>query len=195
MVLNGAPDPDVHGHLRVGLRAADELIGELKGADAFRAWIDAEISARLTDDYFGATLPNELDKNRASGPFWNGFLATQVVLGPRVLFGTGTVAQLLLPASSGTKKAYDKHHIFPSNFLKGGPYDYARDRRANFACVDYQKNIYISDDDPKVYVAKYRAALGDAAYRTSYEENALPYGFEDMDYLKFLRQRRVLMSR
>lgn len=158
-------------------------IGELKGADAFRAWIDAEISARLTDDYFGATFPNELDKNRASGPVWNGFLAAQVVLGPRVLFGIGT------------KKAYDKHHIFPSNFLKGGPYDYARDRRANFACVDYQKNIYISDDDPKVYVAKYRAALGDAAYHTSYEENALPYGFEDMDYLEFLRQRRVLMSR
>ena len=169
-------------------------IDELKDADAFRAWIDAEIAARLTDDYFGVTLPNELDKNRASGPVWNGFLAAQVVLGSRVLFSTSTVAQLLLPASSGTKKAYDKHHIFPANFLKGGPYDYARDRRANFVCVDYQKNIYISDDDPKIYVTQYREELGDDAYRTACSENALPYDFEDMDYLDFLKARRTLMS-
>ena len=57
-----------------------------------------------------------------------------------------------------------------------------------FTRVDRPTGKLISDDDPKVYVAKYRAALGDAAYRTSYEENALPYGFEDMDYLEFLRQ-------
>lgn len=89
--------------------------------------------ALIAKHHFGITLPNELDKNRASGPVWNGFLAAQVVLGSRVLFGTGTVAQLLLPASSGTKKAYDRHHIFPASFFKDGPHDYARDRRANFA--------------------------------------------------------------
>lgn len=89
--------------------------------------------ALIAKHHFGITLPNELDKNRASGPVWNGFLAAQVVLGSRVLFGTGTVAQLLLPASSGTKKAYDRHHIFPASFFKGGPHNYARDRRANFA--------------------------------------------------------------
>ncbi len=169
-------------------------IGELKDADALRSWVDAEIAARLTDDYFSVTLTNELDKNRASGPVWNGFLAAQVVLGSRVLFNTSTVAQLLLPASSGTKKAYDKHHIFPANFLKGGQYEYFKDRRANFACVDYQKNIYISDDDPKVYVTKFRKAMGDDAYRTACAENALPVGFEDMDYLDFLEKRRRLMS-
>uniref|UniRef100_UPI003AA8114F GmrSD restriction endonuclease domain-containing protein n=1 Tax=Thermophilibacter provencensis TaxID=1852386 RepID=UPI003AA8114F len=169
-------------------------IDELSGADAFQTWVDAEISARLTDDFFGVTLPNEFDKNRASGPVWNAFLAAQVVLGSRVLFGTGTVAQLLLPASSGAKKAYDKHHVFPANFLKDGPYDSLRDRRANFACVDYHKNIYIKDDDPKVYVSKFREALGNEAYETSCRENALPIGFESMDYSEFLATRRVLMS-
>lgn len=169
-------------------------IDELTDADAFCAWIENEISSRLTDDYYGVTLPNELDKNKASGPAWNGFLAAQVVLGSRVLFNTSTVAQLLLPASSGTKKAYDKHHLFPANFLKNGPYEYAKDRRANFVCVDYQKNIYISDEDPKIYVAKFKEALGDEAYKTSCTENALPLGFEDMEYLDFLKERRVLMS-
>lgn len=169
-------------------------IDELPGPDSFRAWVDSEISARLTDDFFRVTLPNEFDKNRASGPIWNAFLAAQVVLGSRVLFGTGTVAQLLLPASSGSKKAYDKHHIFPANFLKGSPYEGLRDRRANFVCVDYQKNIYIRDEDPKIYVSKYRKALGDEAYEASCRENALPIGFEDMDYPDFLVARRVLMS-
>lgn len=169
-------------------------IGELSNAGEFRSWIDQEIAARLTDDFFKVTLPNEFDKNRASGPVWNAFLASQVILGYRVLFGTATIAQLLMPTSSGTKKPYDKHHIFPSNFLKGGPYDGLKDRRANFACVDYQKNIYISDDDPKVYVAKFRNALGDDAYRTSCKENALPVGFEDMAYPDFLAKRRVLMA-
>ena len=169
-------------------------IDELTDADAFCAWIENEISSRLTDDYYGVTLPNELDKNKASGPVWNGFLAAQVVLGSRVLFNTSTVAQLLLPASSGSKKAYDKHHLFPANFLKNGPYEYAKDRRANFVCVDYQKNIYISDEDPKIYVAKFKEALGDEAYKTSCTENALPLGFEDMEYLDFLKERRVLMS-
>ena len=169
-------------------------IDELTDADAFCAWIENEISSRLTDDYYGVTLPNELDKNKASGPVWNGFLAAQVVLGSRVLFNTSTVAQLILPASSGSKKAYDKHHLFPANFLKNGPYEYAKDRRANFVCVDYQKNIYISDEDPKIYVAKFKEALGDEAYKTSCTENALPLGFEDMEYLDFLKERRVLMS-
>lgn len=169
-------------------------IDELSDADSFRAWVDSEISARLTDDFFGVTLPNELDKNRASGPVWNAFLAAQVVLGSRVLFGTGTVAQLLLPASSGVKKAYDKHHVFPANFLKGGSYENLRDRRANFVCVDYQKNIYIKDEDPKVYVTLFRQELGDDAYETSCRENALPIGFEDMDFPGFLAKRRVLMS-
>lgn len=169
-------------------------IGELSDTDELRSWVDQEIAARLTDDFFKLTLPNEFDKNRASGPVWNAFLASQVILGCRVLFGTATIAQLLIPASSGTKKSYDKHHIFPSNFLKGGPYDGLKDRRANFACVDYQKNNYISDDDPKVYVAKFRNALGDDAYRTSCKENALPVGFEDMAYPDFLAKRRVLMA-
>lgn len=78
--------------------------------------------------------------------------------------------------------------------MKDGPYDSLRDRRANFVCVDYQKNIYIKDDDPKVYVTSYREALGDEAYETSCRENALPIGFEDMEYPDFLAARRVLMS-
>ena len=106
-------------------------IGELSDTASFRAWVDSEISARLTDDFFGVTLPNEFDKSRASGPVWNAFLAAQVVLGSRVLFGTGTVAQLLLPASSGVKKAYDTGELPQGRFLREpkGPQGELRVRR------------------------------------------------------------------
>lgn len=94
-------------------------INGLLDAQGFLSWVENEIASCLTGDYYRATLPNELEKNKASGPAWNGFLAAQVVMGSRALFGTGTIAQLLLPASSGTKKTYDKQHLFPSNFFEG----------------------------------------------------------------------------
>lgn len=166
----------------------------LPDADAFRLWLDAEIGARLTDDFFNVTLPNEYSKNRASGPSWNGFLAAQVVLGSRVMFGTGTVAQLLAPASSGDKKSYDKHHVFPDNYLKGGIYSSIRDCRANFVALKYQKNIEISDDPPITYVAKLREEHGEEAYRAACVENALPEGFESMEYPDFLKVRQHLMA-
>lgn len=169
-------------------------IKELDGADSFRAWVETEIKARLTDDFFSVTLPNEYSKNRASGPSWNGYLAAQVVLGSRVMFGTATVAQLLAPASSGNKKSYDKHHVFPDNYLKGGEYSNIRDCRANFVALKYQKNIEISDDPPSVYVPKLRETCGDEVYRAACEENALPEDFESMDYADFLKDRQHLMA-
>lgn len=169
-------------------------IDGLADADSFRKWVDREIGARLTDDFFDVTLPNEFDKNRASGPVWNAFLAAQVVLGSHRFLSMGTVAQLLMPASSGTKKSYDKHHVFPQNFLKGGPYEGIKDRRANFALVDYQTDIFVKDEDPKVYVTGYREAKGEEAYLRTCSENALPVDFELMSYPDFLEERRRLMA-
>lgn len=169
-------------------------IDQLHDADGFHDWIEGEIAARLTTDYFEVTLPNELDKKQASGPFWNAYLAAQVILGSRVLFSTSTVAQLLQPSNSGTKTAYDKHHIFPANFLKGGPYNDMKNSRANFVLVDYQQNISISDEDPRIYVTNFRQKLGEEEYRKTCSDNALPEGFETLEYPEFLRQRRLLMS-
>lgn len=169
-------------------------IKELRDADAFRVWVNTEIGARLTDDFFRVTLPNEYNKNRASGPSWNGFLASQVVLGSRMFFGTATIAQLLSPASSGDKKAYDKHHVFPDNYLKSGIYSNIRDCRANFVALKYQKNINISDESPNVYVTKLRQECGEEACLSTCDENALPEGFENMEYPDFLKERQRLMA-
>lgn len=169
-------------------------VAALGTADEFVAYFEREIAALLTDDYFRVTLPQNYDANEATGPSWQGFVAAQIVLGVKGLFSTAPLAQLLTLGSSGKKKALDKHHLFPDNYLKEQGYFANRSNRANFTYVDYQNNIYISDDAPAEYVGRYREDLGEEEYLRSCREHALPVGFENMDYEEFLTQRRVLMA-
>ena len=169
-------------------------VAALGTADEFVAYFEREIAALLTDDYFRVTLPQNYDANEATGPSWQGFVAAQIVLGVKGLFSTAPLAQLLTLGSSGKKKALDKHHLFPDNYLKEQGYFANRSNRANFTYVDYQNNIYISDDAPAEYVGRYREDLGEEEYLRSCREHALPVGFESMDYEEFLARRRVLMA-
>lgn len=169
-------------------------ISKLSSSDEFEAYFDRSIEALLTDDYFRITLPADLDANEATGPTWYGFVASQIVLGAKALFSTVPLSQLVGPYSSGTKKAVDKHHLFPDNYLKEVGHIADRSNRANFTYVDYQNNIYISDDPPSEYVSKFRKDLGEDAYLKACEEHALPADFETMDYETFLQKRRGLMS-
>lgn len=169
-------------------------ISELRTAEEFAAYFDRSLAALMTDDYFLLTLPNDLNANEATGPSWQGFVAAQVVLGCKALFSTVPVSQLISDGASGTKKAVDKHHLFSDNYLKEKGYLSNRSNRANFTYVDYGNNIYISDEAPSVYVAKYREELGEEAYREACDQHALPDGFENMDYEEFLSARRTLMA-
>ena len=132
----------------------------------------------------------------AASPSWFGYIAALNVLGTPMLFSTTTFAAKLLPGASGDKKAINKHHIFPKNYLTGIGYKSDRDRNqiANFAYLDYNTNIDISDDPPAEYVERYRQKLGEDGYKKTCTENALPVDFEKMSYLDFLEQRRKLMA-
>lgn len=169
-------------------------VKQLSSAEGYEAYFEREIAAQLTDDFFRITMPIALDSNEAMGPAWQGFVAAQVVLGTKSLFGTVPLSQLLTLGAAGTKKAADKHHIFPDNFLKQKGYLTKRSSKANFTLIDYASNIYISDEDPAVYVKKFRNELGEEEYERNCREHALPIGFEDMDYEKFLEERRRLMA-
>ncbi len=166
----------------------------LDGSESFVSYFEHEINSQLTDDYFRITLPTNLDSNEAMGPYWQGFVAAQVVLGAKSLFSTVPLSQLLTLGSSGTKKAFDKHHLFPDNYLKQNGYLTKRSNKGNFTLVDYANNIYISDDAPEIYVRRFRQELGEEVYKQNCIEHALPYDFEKMDYELFLEERRKLMA-
>ena len=165
-------------------------------ADGFVSYLDDVIRTRFSDDYFNLTLPTYLASAAARSPSWYGYIAALNVLGTPMLFSTATLAAKMLPGASGDKKAIDKHHIFPKHYLTEIGYTSDRDRNqiANFTYLDYNTNIDISDNPPADYVSRYKETLGDTGYKKSCAENALPEGFENMDYPEFLKKRRKLMA-
>jgi hypothetical protein len=167
----------------------------VKTANEFVDYIEKSITSRFTDDYFNTTLPKELNVSASISPAWFGYNAAQIVLNNPMLFSTSNLATYLLPGSSGTKNSIDKHHIFPKNYLTSLGFTSDRDRNqlANYTYLDYVTNIDISDEPPHVYVDRYKQKLG-PSIESHFENHALPIGFENMDYMEFLAERRYLMA-
>lgn len=169
---------------------------DISNADQYIQYLDDTVASRLTDDFFKVTLIKDLSTSSSTSPAWYGYIAAINVLGTPMLFSTAMASQFLIPGVSGTKNAIDRHHIFPKHYLETMGYDDDRDRNqiANYTYIDYPTNIDIGDDPPQEYVSEYRAKIGEAKYKQSCEENALPENFESLDYPTFLSQRRRLMA-
>lgn len=165
-------------------------------ADEFVVYLNSVISNKFTDDYFEYSLPSELNSSSATSPAWYGYIAAINVLGTPMLFSTAPLSQYFVIGTSGGKNSVDKHHIFPKHYLEKIGYDNDRDRNqiANFTYLDYATNIDISDAPPAEYVGRYRDKLGEDGYKLACEQNALPENFEQLSYMDFLSQRRILMS-
>lgn len=169
-------------------------VKQLASPEEFEAYFDREVASQLTDDYFRITLPANLNSNEATGPYWYGFVAAQIVLGAKSFLSTVPLSQILALGASGSKKQADKHHIFPDNYLKQHGQLTKRSNKGNFAILDYSNNIGISDRSPSEYADEYREALGEEAYAENCRQHALPDGWESMDYEEFLEERRRLMA-
>lgn len=169
-------------------------VKQLSSPEEFEAYFEREVAAQLTDDYFRITLPANLDSNEATGPYWYGYVAAQVVLGAKSFLSTVPLSQILALGASGSKKQADKHHIFPDNYLKQCGQLTKRSNKGNFALLDYSNNIGISDRSPSEYVEEYRKTLGEEEYLRNCRQHALPDGWESMNYEQFLEKRRVLMA-
>ena len=169
---------------------------DVKDAQGFVDYFNKEVELNFTEDFFTKTLPDDLHSSSAISPSWYGYIASINALGTPMLFSTSPLSVYWEKGGSGKKKAIDKHHIFPKNYLKHQGFDSDRDRNqiANFTYLDYNTNIDIADNPPADYVGRYRKKLGEKEYRLACEQNALPIGFESMDYFTFLEERRKLMS-
>lgn len=178
---------------------AEKIYNDLKlihSADEFIKYIDEQCAIRLTEDYFNVTLPKELETSAAISPSWYAYLASQNILHYPILFGNVPVSNYLLPGSSGSKNAIDKHHIFPKHYLEtiGISDDRFRNQIANFTYIDYINNIEISDNEPIKYISNMKERFGEEEFETYCKQHALPQEFENMQYFDFLHERRKLMS-
>lgn len=168
----------------------------LTSSDDFVLYFENEIKGLLTDDFFNITLVNNLNSSAAISPEWNTYVASLNVLATPMLFSTTYLASVILVGSSGQKRAYDKHHIFPKHYLEtiGITSDRDRNQIANFTYLDYNTNIDIKDDAPSVYIPRFKVKLGNDQFDKTCKDNALPDDFETMDYFEFLKERRKLMA-
>lgn len=169
---------------------------EVHNAKEFVDYLQTEIDARFTDEYFDHTLPKVLETSSGKAPAWCAYNAAQIVLNNPLLF---TNADFLLnhikSKPNGVKSSIDKHHIFPKHYLEKIGYSSDRDKNqiANFTYLTYSINQLISDDAPADYVQQFKIQFG-AQYDVQLERHAIPKDFENMDYKDFLKERRVLMA-
>lgn len=162
----------------------------------FIKYLDETVKKKMTNDYFTVTLPTSMETSSAQSPIWYGYIAALNVLGTPMLFSNSPLSKYWLPGANGKKKAIDRHHIFPKEYLRriGITEDRDRNQIANFTYIDYTTNIEIKDRAPEDYVVEYRNRMGEEAFKKACVENALPEGFEHMEYAEFLQQRRTLMA-
>ncbi|MDR1854162.1 MAG: DUF262 domain-containing protein [Azoarcus sp.] len=172
----------------------------VKDGGQFVSFLESKITSIFTNDYFETTLPTGaggFTSSASNSPAWFGYCAALNILDVPGLFSTLHTRELFSFASSGTKSALEKHHLFPKAYLKSIGIEDNRDRNqiANFAFIEWHDNLEILDTSPAVYMKDRLAAMSEGEKAAIYEVHALPEGWENMSYNDFLAARRVLMAR
>ena len=164
--------------------------------DQFLSILRQICDATLTSDFWSITLPTELATSAATSPSLYAFYASQVRLGAKALFSSQTVSALLDPGTTAIKAPLEKHHLFPTAYLKSIGISSVRETNqlANYALVEWGDNVAISDKPPAEYMPVFRERLPREELERMHYWHALPDGWENMDYHEFLKRRRELMA-
>ena len=167
------------------------------GPEGFICTLDKVVRDTLTDDYWNITLPNDLSTSSPRTPSLYAYYASLSLLGAKMLFSKVKVSELLDPANKGRKSAVERHHLYPRSYLVSLGYDERRDvnQVANFALVEWDDNIRISDEPPSRYFPKYARRITPQEMQQMRYWHALPQGWENMEYRRFLEERRKAIAR
>lgn len=167
-------------------------------------YLNEIISAELSDAFWDAGLPQQMNTSVASSPYFNVYLASQVYNHDKGFLSKDISVQDLI-LNKG-----DVHHIFPKNYLKKvgmnrGKYN----QIANYVIMQSEINIAIGDKAPSDYFTRlfenvnngnnyYGAIKEPEKLDSNLAMHCIPKDINKMessDYEKFLLQRRVLMSK
>lgn len=169
----------------------------------FAAFGPATFAGELSDAYWDALLPQEMNTSSSSSPYFRVFQAAQVKLGDKGFLSRDIrVLDLIL-------NKCDVHHLFPRNHLKGQGLNRGRyNQIANYALAQSEINIAIGDKAPAFYFKelrdqcqggkkKYGGITDLAELKANLTENCIPVSIlsdEPHDYDAFLEERRKLMA-
>lgn len=79
--------------------------------------LNAQIDAAVPDDWWGVTLPNNLNTSSAGAPAYVAYIAALNILDADVLLATSKIKEWINP-NRRTLKGIEKHHLFPRDYLK-----------------------------------------------------------------------------
>lgn len=186
------------GSFETDVEADFARLRTIDSAKEFVLLLDQIIKTKLTDDFWQITLPDQLAVSSSRTPAVFAYYAALVVLNAPLLFSNIPVAVSLDPSRRRRRKATDRHHLFPKNHLKNQK-PAIEDRSevnqvANFAMLEYQDNIRISDTPPFEYFPIYAARHTPDQLKQLLKWHALPENWTTLGYADFLPQRRKLMA-
>lgn len=168
-------------------------------ASAFIDTLQKIIDDNLTEDYWNITLPNQLSTAASISPALNAYNSSLVILKAKGLFSNLDIETLFSPGIHSRKTPLERHHLFPKAFLvKNGITNTSTiNQIANYALVEWWKNIEISDENPSVYWNEYLSKFNptDDQLKQIHYWHALPENWSFLDYNDFLEKRRILMAK
>ncbi len=168
------------------------------------SYADGTIRGALSDAFWEAVMPQQLNTSVAASPSFRLFEAAQVKLGDKGFLSRDISVKDLIEYKS------DVHHLFPRDFLKkNGQVRGQYNQVANYVVAQSEINIAIGNKEPRVYFQQLREQCegGPKRYgnitdtdelRENFRMNCIPEAAEQMgvgEYGDFLSQRRTLMAR
>lgn len=166
---------------------------EVTNSEEFITVLENIISNTFTDDYWNLTLPTDgLATSSASSPALYAYYASLYILDSKGLFSQSKISDLLKEGVRSKKAALERHHLFPKNYLKKSGITEQRDinQIANYALVEWNDNIAISDSPPHEYLHKYLERFEVIDIEKMYYTHGLYNKWEESDYYDFLKERR-----
>ena len=159
--------------------------------------------AELSDAFWNAGLPQQMNTSVASSPYFKVFLASQVHGNEKGFLSKDITVRDLITHRG------DVHHLFPRNYLKGFGLTRGRyNQIANYVMMQSEINIAIKDKAPEVYFSELieqcqngqpvYGAITDSEYiRDNFAMHCIPDQMENKNidhYDDFLLERRRLMA-
>lgn len=169
----------------------------VNNANEFANVLNEIIENAITDDFWEAILPMDgLATSSSSSPALYSYYASLHILDAKGLFSNMKIANLLQQGVRAKKSALERHHLFPKAHLIRQNFSEQRDRNqiANYALVEWDDNIDISDQSPLEYLPKYSSRFSEIELKEMYYWHALPLNWEMMLYKDFLNERRKLIA-
>jgi hypothetical protein len=144
--------------------AMESDLARLRGIDSpdqFKKVLDEIIDGQLTNDFWSLTLPMDLSTSSSTSPSLYAYYAAQYIIGANGLFSKLKISDLLQEGLRSKKSALERHHLFPKAWLeRNGVSDQTqRNQIANYALVEWNDNINISDTEPSKYLPNYLSRL------------------------------------